>query len=124
MVMVESGSVFADSRQPLPYVEFAIKPNLCILSEGERLCQDTLLIKWNSDTPRNLCLYQNNKRLPLRCWEGETRGEHYVEISVSQNVDFQLREIGEKDLVAKSEFQVLQDNTKYRHRRRNAWSFF
>ena len=112
------------SAAPLPVIEFSIKPNLCVLSDGEESCHDTLMLKWHSDEPRNLCLYQGEKRLPLRCWEGETEGNHYVEITVKQNIDFQLREIGDEELLARGEFQVVQDNVKYRHRRRNAWSFF
>ncbi len=121
------GSIETTSSSELPVIEFAIKPNLCVLSESEKFCQDTLELKWRSETPRNVCLYQQSKRLPLRCWEKETSGQHYVSISTKKNLDFQLREIGEEELLARKAFQVVQDmgsDKKFRKRRRNAWNFF
>lgn len=110
--------------QALPLIEFVIKPNLCILSEGEKSCEDTLQLKWHSDAPRSLCLYQSGEQFPMKCWENEYGGEHNVLISASHNIDFQLRQKDENELIVQREFQVMQDNVKYRYRRRNAWSFF
>lgn len=108
----------------LPVIQFSIKPRLCLLSEGEEVCQDELEIKWMSENRRSLCLYRTDKNKPLHCWDDAFSGEHHVEISASRNVDFQLKEIENQNLVVTEAFEVVQDNTKYRRRRRNAWSFF
>ncbi|MFT5084885.1 MAG: hypothetical protein ACI9Y1_002941 [Lentisphaeria bacterium] len=113
-----------DAAHAMPLIQFSIKPRLCVLSEGEQVCRDELEISWTSKVGRSLCLYQSEKRLPLRCWEDELNGEHYIEISTSRNIDFQLKEMVSDDLLVTEAFEVVQDNTQYRRRRRNAWSFF
>ncbi len=112
------------AESDLPRILFSIKPNLCVLSQGEEICRDELVISWQSEERLSLCLYQIDKRLPLRCWEGEFSGAHNIEISASENIDFELRDMSEKDLLVSDSFEVVQDRGDYRRRRRNAWSFF
>ena len=112
------------SDKKMPEIEFSIKPNLCVLSNDETACHDTLEIRWRVTEPIDVCLYQSDKRLPLRCWENELSGVHQVDIAISRNINFQLREVEDESLLAKRNFEVVQDTVKYRHRRRNAWSFF
>ena len=95
-----------------------------MLSEGEDTCQDELEISWKSSVDRSLCLYQSNKRLPLRCWENENSGSHRLAIEAASNVDFHLREMQDDMFVVSQEFEVVHDTTQYRRRRRNPWSFF
>lgn len=108
----------------LPSIQFSIQPNLCVLAEEEERCHDELHIRWHSEVLQSLCLYQSNKRLPLRCWENETSGEHHIKISASKNIDFQLQDMSEQDLVVTQSFIVVQEDREYRRRRRNPWSFF
>lgn len=109
----------------LPIIEFRIKPRICLLSEGETICRDELELSWSSSSRRSLCLYRSDHGdTPLKCWENSFRGEHHIEISASQNVNFQLKEINNEKLLVSTAFEVVQDNTQYRQRRRNAWSFF
>ncbi len=105
-------------------MQFSIKPRHCVLSEGEEVCRDELEIKWTSKYRRSLCLYRSDTDEAMRCWEREFSGMHHVEISASQNVDFQLRELENSNLLVTEAFEVVQDNSKYRRRRKNAWSFF
>ncbi len=116
-----SNFVFASD---LPRIQFSVKPNLCVLSDGEEVCRDELQIRWQSEERLSLCLYQMDKRLPLRCWEGEFSGMHQTAISASTNIDFELRDMSNKHLLVMDSFEVVQDNSRYRQRRRNAWSFF
>lgn len=117
-------AVHSSADNTLPVIQFSIKPRLCVLSEGEELCHDELEIRWTSENRRSLCLYRTDKSSPLNCWNRAFSGEHHVEISASRNVNFQLKEIENQNLVVTEAFEVVQDNTKYRRRRRNAWSFF
>ena len=112
------------SEDSLPLIQFSIKPRLCVLSEGEEVCRDELEIKWRSRTERSLCLHRNDQEEALKCWQRSTSGAHQIEISASQNVDFQLIAMDDKNLLVTEAFEVVHDNTKYRRRRRNAWSFF
>jgi len=112
------------AKENAPSIEFSIKPRLCVLSEGESLCEDLLEISWTSKEPRSLCLFQSDKSLPLRCWEQETSGKHSFSLAIANNVQFDLREIDENLLLVSREFEVVQNTENFRRRRRNPWSFF
>ncbi len=114
--------VWADTKMPV--IQFSIKPRMCVLTQGERVCEDELEIKWQAEQLRSLCLFRKDKTLPLRCWEDAHTGEHYIKISASRNVDFQLKELRGEQLLVTEAFEVVQDNPQFRKRRRNAWSFF
>lgn len=77
-----------------------------------------------SKTLRSLCLFQKDKRLPLRCWEDQYSGKHQFVINASKDINFQLKEMYGGSLLVTQAFEVLQDQPQYRRRRRNPWSFF
>ncbi len=112
------------AEDALPTIQFSIKPHLCVLSEGEELCEDELEIRWTSPSRRSLCLFRNDVARPLECWEDTVSGHHYINIAASHNVDFQLKEVGNEELVVTEAFEVVHENPQFRRRRRNAWSFF
>ncbi|MFL0810930.1 MAG: DUF3019 domain-containing protein [Agarilytica sp.] len=120
--LLQAVHVYADEM--LPLIQFSIKPSICVLSGGEKVCEDDLALKWESSGPRSLCLFRHDTTIPLRCWEEENQGEHLLSISASRNVDFQLRETKDKKVLVTEAFEVVKDNTQFRRRRRNAWSFF
>ncbi len=114
----------AVASNSVPFIEFTIKPRLCVLSEGEEMCQDELEIVWTSETPRSLCLFRSDNEVPIRCWEDTFSGSHRFAIEVANDVDFHLREADDDMLLVSQAFEVVHDNTQYRRRRRNPWSFF
>jgi hypothetical protein len=117
-------ALLAQAEENVPNIKFSIKPRLCVLSEGESLCEDLLEISWSSKQPRSLCLFQSDKSLPLRCWEEETFGKHSFALAIANNVQFDLREIDKNLLLVSQEFVVVQTTDNFRRRRRNPWSFF
>ncbi len=112
----------ADERSPS--IEFSIKPRLCVLSEGEDVCENLLEISWSAQEPKSVCLFQSDKTLPLRCWEDEISGKHSFSLSIANNIQFDLREIDKNLLLVSREFEVVQSSDNLRRRRRNPWSFF
>lgn len=108
----------------LPVIQFSIKPRLCVLNAGEKICRDKLAVKWLSPQARSLCLYQTDKIEPLRCWQDATQGEYQFELAASVSTDFQLRELHSNLSVSEQRFQVVYNDKKYRRARRNPWSFF
>ncbi len=105
-------------------VRFVVRPKLCVLSKGEEQCRDTLELSWSSSSATSVCLFQNDKTLPLRCWENESKGKHMVSISTDQNIEFQLREIDNRSLLVVEQFEVRHDQPQLRRRKRNPWSIF
>jgi len=118
-VLTLSSTVFAENG-----IRFVVKPKLCVLSKGEETCRDTLELSWVAQTTTSVCLFQSDKTLPLRCWENERSGEHLVDISTAENIEFQLREINDKALLVAEQFEVLHDKPELRRRKRNPWSIF
>lgn len=124
LLLLSGSSAPALAQSALPGITFAITPRLCVLAEKETACEDKLEISWIAAEPRSVCLYRNDKTLPLRCWEDEFGGRHRFALSIADNVVFSLREIDRDQLVASAEFEVVRDQPEYRRRRRNPWSFF
>jgi hypothetical protein len=120
-VLVFAGRVLAE---PDSDMRFSVKPRLCVLAQDEESCHDVLEIRWSTRDKKSLCLFQSSKRLPLRCWEDEREGSHTVEIHTGEDIDFQLQEVGANELLVSQSYEVVQDQEKYRRRRRNPWSFF
>lgn len=117
-------STAASAQDTAEGIRFYVKPRLCVLSEAEETCHDFLEISWKAQDFKSICLFQNNKRLPLRCWENEKGGEHSVEIHTGEDIDFQLKEINDEVLLVSQVYEVIHDQPKFRKRRRNPWSFF
>jgi hypothetical protein len=112
-------SVFASEG-----VNFVVRPKLCVLTDGEEQCRDTLELSWTSAEATSVCLFQTDKTLPLRCWENESEGKHLVSISTAENIEFQLREVDNRSLLVVEQFEVLHDQPQLRRRKRNPWSIF
>lgn len=114
----------SNERSSIPLIQFSLKPRLCVLSEGEAVCRDTIEIKWTAKQARSLCLYKNDDEQPLRCWDSVAQGAHVIELAASQNIDFSLREKNRDTYLVTQAFEVVQQSTNYRRRNRNPWSFF
>lgn len=112
------------SASSLPLIQFSIKPRLCVLNAGEEVCRDELEVRWQAAQKRSLCLYQQDKTQPLRCWQNATRGEYQFELTASASTDFELRETETGTALSDQRFQVVYNDKKYRRARRNPWSFF
>lgn len=115
------GNSYADS---LPLIQLSLKPRLCVLSEGEEVCRDTIEITWIAQKARSLCLYQDDTDSPLQCWDAAREGRYTIELAASENINFSLREKNEDTFLVTQAFEVVQESTKYRRRNRNPWSFF
>nr|WP_324257317.1 DUF3019 domain-containing protein [Cellvibrio fontiphilus] len=108
----------------LPLIQFSIKPRLCVLNAGEEVCRDELEVRWQAAQKRSLCLYQQDKIQPLRCWQDATQGEYQFELTASASTNFELRETETGTALSDQRFQVVYNDKKYRRARRNPWSFF
>lgn len=114
----------ADILVPAENISFSIKPRLCVLSKEQEICEDQLVVSWSSKDKRSLCLFQENKKLPLRCWENERKGSHSFELTTANNIEFKLIEMADERALASKQFEVVKTTEEFRRRRRNPWSFF
>ncbi len=108
----------------LPLIEFSIRPNLCVLTAQDEVCRDELEISWSTPEPQDVCLYSDQDREPLRCWQDAHGGEYSLPVSTASDIHFFLRSAHSEDLLMAKDFEVVQDDRAYRRKRRNPWSFF
>lgn len=105
-------------------VDLRLRPSVCALSDDQQLCQDTVEVSWQSDTPQVLCLFLEQQDQPLECWQTRQQGEFRYRANTDQNLVFQLRRRQGNELLASAVFEVLREHTEYRSRRRKPWNFF
>lgn len=118
------GSYACASDSSNSAIQFSIKPQLCVLNEGEEICRDQLLVSWQSAVALSPCLYRLDQEQSLHCWEQTTAGEYEFKFTTRHTTDFELRAQQSKQLISSQRFQVLFSEKKYRRVRRNPWSFF
>jgi len=131
MVLAPSFAALATAQDPPPptvslgSAVVSITPRICILSEDIDECEESVQLEWKADTERSLCLYESASSTPIQCWQNQQQGNIQLPLSVSETVEFELRDYNDSLLVlAKTEFKVMHDKKKYRRSRRNPWSFF
>ncbi len=110
--------------QPLPDITFSVRPRLCVLAQGETLCKDEIEVRWQSPLARSLCLYSAEQTEPLDCWQDTTWGEYRTILETGSDIEFSLKEMADSEVLARQAFEVVQDDRRYRRKRRNPWSFF
>ncbi|RTE86741.1 MULTISPECIES: DUF3019 domain-containing protein [Gammaproteobacteria] len=63
----------------IPWVEcetescLEVFPTVCVTVEAEAICEQPLLIRWQSSVLQRPCIYQDNQL--LQCWENAEAGE-------------------------------------------------
>jgi hypothetical protein len=118
-----SAAGFPALARELPTIEFSVKPRLCVLTDGEEMCYDELVIHWQAKEQMHLCLFRSDFDKPLTCWVDAIEGTHKFALSTAENVTFYLRS-PEHAVEVSEAFEVIHDNIQYRRARRNPWSFF
>jgi len=112
------------AKEVMPAIHFSLKPRLCVLTDGEENCHDQLEVQWMSETPRSVCLYQNDQPMPLQCWSNQNTGEYRFVLTTNASTDFQLREDEHGRALGQEMFEVVHQQKRYRKPRRNPWNFF
>lgn len=105
-------------------LEFFLQPKLCVLPQEQERCEDELEIRWQARKQRHLCLYRRESGTALTCWENQIAGNYRMRISASRDIVFQLRDMPDDKIIVSEIFEVVHDQSKFRRKRRNAWSFF
>ena len=117
-----SASVEAN-EQSKPITFFELKPLICVGKEVGDTCHMQLHISWNSQSPIDLCLYQNEQK--LKCWSKSQKVSEKLAISLSKKSEFKLVQSPPHLVLASQVVQInYQINQKYRRRLRAEWSIF
>jgi hypothetical protein len=103
-------------------VELSLTPLACFVKESGDICNITIKVNWQSNTPINTCLYQNNEK--MHCWQDTRRATKKISVSLSENMLFALR-ADNNEVYAQQHVSIATSTSKkYRRRLRADWSFF
>jgi len=124
-------SIKSFAQNDIEDVDFWIKPSVCVLSESEKNCEDSVDIIWRAKKALSVCLWHDfanaindEQAILLNCWSEASEGRHTVNISTETSLIFFLKEDQKESYLVSQTFKVIQDTQRYRRRHRNPWSFF
>lgn len=122
MFLPHSITVIAKSNNNV-LINFEIQPKICIAKEVGDLCAMKVKLKWQTNTPVNLCLAQNQTE--LKCWQKRSSVNESIAIEVKQQSEFTLFEQNSMEVIAKQQVIInYQVSKRYRRRLRSEWSIF
>lgn len=113
------------AAEPAPgAIQFEISPRICTLAEKDNQCETPVHAQWQSPREESLCLVIVSRPEVRRCWEHYSQGTYTIELTFSQDLLFQLRDLSLERVLASQALRVIREAVRYRHRRRQPWSLF
>jgi len=117
----ELRSAVADTLAP---VHLELSPRICTLSAKDKQCETRVLADWRAPTPESLCLIVLNHPEIKRCWENYAAGTYSIEMTFSDDLTFQLRDLELQHVLASEVLRIIREAMQYRHKRREPWNVF
>jgi Protein of unknown function (DUF3019) len=105
-------------------IHFEIAPRLCTLAANERQCTTVVHASWSAPQEESLCLVLSGRPEIKRCWEHYAAGTYSLELVFAQDLTFELRDPGLRNILASAVLRVIREALEYRHRRRQPWNIF
>ena len=81
-----------------------IKPARCIALHERQVCYQKLTINWRADSADTYCLFQQDNKVPLLCWENLASGKGSYEFESNVTQKFIL--LRKRDAKPIAEFSV------------------
>ena len=100
-----------------------IKPARCIALHEGQVCYQTLNINWQAERADNYCLYQQDSKTPLICWENLASGKGVYEFESSSTRKFILMRKNDSLPVAEFSIEVAWVYDSSTHRESH-WRIF
>jgi hypothetical protein len=116
-----AGAAADPGQQP---IEFQLRPRVCTLADNDATCNTTVRAQWRSTKNESLCLVIVDQPHIRRCWEQHSEGLYSVEVSFSQDLVVQLRDIELDRVLASQAIAVIRKALQFRRKRRQPWSIF
>lgn len=110
------------SNTPNQKVDLSLTPLACFVKKSGDVCHITVKINWQSESPIDACLYQNDEK--MHCWSSTRNATKKITVSLSENMQFTLQ--GDNNVVYAQQHVAIAASTskKYRRRLRADWSLF
>jgi hypothetical protein len=105
-------------------IDLVLKPNLCVISLGEKTCQSDVSIEWAASTKHSTCLHITDHQEALFCWTNKSKGDFIHSLVIKKSHIFELRNQLNDQKLASAIYKVVYEKTQYRRKRRRAWNLF
>jgi Protein of unknown function (DUF3019) len=109
----------ATDEQP---IELKLRPRVCTVPDTETACNTTVRAQWRSQHNESLCLLIADRPDIRHCWENHSEGTYSVELSFSEDLVVQLRDIDPDRVLASKTIAVIRQ--ALRRKRRPPWNIF
>jgi hypothetical protein len=101
---------------------FELKPNSCIAMSKGKDCYGNLVLSWTLQSPRNVCLYQEQRERPIFCWSKRLTGEYSGPFVLSRSSKYSLVDVENEEVLFTDSIAVTWVYKESRKRRR--WRLF
>ena len=109
---------------PDQWIHFEIRPRICTLAGKDTTCQTPVHAQWRSAHEESLCLVIVTRPDIKHCWEHYSQGTYTIELTFSEDLLFQLRDVSLEHVLAAEALRVIREAILYRHKRRQPWNIF
>ena len=111
----------AGQADPQP-IELKLRPRVCTLPDDQTDCNTTVRAQWRSRSNESLCLLIVDRPDIRHCWENHSEGTYSVELSFSEDLVVQLRDLDPDRVLASKTIAVIRQ--ALRRKRRPPWNIF
>lgn len=109
---------------PAQDIQLEISPRVCTLTGADKQCETSVHAQWRSPHDESLCLVIVARPDVKHCWEHYAQGTYTIELTFTEDLIFQLRDISLQHVLASEVLRVIREAIRYRHKRRQPWNIF
>jgi hypothetical protein len=105
-------------------IRLEISPRICTLTGTDKQCVTPVHAQWRSPHEESLCLVIVARPEVKHCWEHYSAGTYTIELTFTEDLIFQLRDVSLEHVLASEALRVIREAIRYRHKRRQPWNIF
>jgi len=111
-------------EQPGNGIRLELKPRICTLGLKDQQCEARVEASWHADQEESLCLVIRDRPEVKQCWEHYSAGIFTIALVFRDDVTFELRDPGLREVLASEVLRIIKETLRYRHKRRQPWNVF
>ena len=123
-VGLSMSSAYAAMSPANDAIRLEISPRICTLTGNDKQCVTPVHAQWRSPHEESLCLVIVARPEVKQCWEHYTAGTYTIELTFTDDLIFQLRDVSLEHVLASEALRVIREAIRYRHERRQPWNIF
>lgn len=105
-------------------IRLEISPRICTLTGNDKQCVTPVHARWRAPREESLCLVIVARPEVEHCWEHYSAGTYTMELTFTDDLIFQLRDVSLEHVLASEALRVIREAIRYRHKRRQPWNIF